>query len=61
MAEPRTGLLVDYGGVLTTDLFDSFGAFCADEGIDPDTVRQLFRHDEDARALLIDLETGALD
>jgi putative hydrolase of the HAD superfamily len=61
MPEARTGLVVDYGGVLTTNLFDSFGAFCADEGIDPDTVRKLFRHDEDARQLLIDLETGALE
>ena len=30
------GLLVDYGGVLTTDLFDSFRAFCELEGLAPD-------------------------
>ena len=43
------GLLVDFGGVLTTNVFDSFRAFCADEGLDPDTIKQLFR--EDPRAL----------
>ena len=29
----RTALLVDWGGVLTTDLFASFGAFCEQEGL----------------------------
>jgi epoxide hydrolase-like predicted phosphatase len=32
------GLLVDYGGVLTTNVFDSFRAFCQNEGLDPETV-----------------------
>lgn len=43
------GLLVDFGGVLTTNVFDSFRAFCEDEGLDPESVKRLFR--EDARAL----------
>jgi putative hydrolase of the HAD superfamily len=55
-----SGLLVDYGGVLTSNLFDSFGAFCAQEGIDPDTIGRSFREDRAARQLLIDLETGKL-
>jgi len=55
------GLLVDYGGVLTTSLFDSFGAFCTAEGLDPRTLVDSFRKDPDARALLIGLETGAID
>jgi epoxide hydrolase-like predicted phosphatase len=54
------GLLVDYGGVLTTDLFESFRAFCTAEGIEPDTVTQRFRRDPACRELLIGLETGAL-
>ena len=29
------GLLVDFGGVLTTNVFDSFKAFCEKEGLDP--------------------------
>jgi epoxide hydrolase-like predicted phosphatase len=34
----RTALLVDWGGVLTTNLFASFGAFCTAEGIAPETL-----------------------
>ncbi len=56
----HSGLLVDYGGVLTSNLFDSFRAFCELEGIAPDAVRRLFREDRAARQLLIDLETGKL-
>ena len=52
------GLLVDFGGVLTTNVFDSFKAFCVDEGLDPDTVRRLFREDPDALAELRRLEKG---
>lgn len=54
------GLLVDFGGVLTTNVFSSFAAFCRDEGIDADVVRQLFRSDPEARDLLERLETGEL-
>jgi len=56
----RDGLIVDWGGVMTTDVFASFEAFCRAEGMDPDTVRNRFRHDETARQLLFDLETGAI-
>ena len=45
---------------MTTDVFASFEAFCRAEGMDPDTVRNRFRHDETARQLLFDLETGAI-
>jgi epoxide hydrolase-like predicted phosphatase len=54
------GLLVDYGGVLTTDLFDSFRAFCELEGLAPDVVGRRFREDRGSRQLLIGLETGTL-
>ena len=54
------GLLVDYGGVLTTDLFDSFRSFCEREGLAPETVGQRFRNDPRSRELLIGLETGSL-
>jgi putative hydrolase of the HAD superfamily len=56
----RRGLIVDYGGVLTTDVFASFRAFCEAEGLAPDTVRDRFRSDPEARDLLARLETGAL-
>ncbi|GAA3242791.1 HAD family hydrolase [Dactylosporangium siamense] len=54
------GLLVDYGGVLTSDVFASFDAFCAREGLPPGTVRDLFRDDPTARSLLGGLEDGTL-
>jgi len=54
------GLLIDWGGVLTTDLFASFRAFCETEGLEPDAVGQIFRRDAACRDLLIAFETGAL-
>ncbi len=54
------GLLIDWGGVLTTDLFASFRSFCELEGLEPDAVRQAFRGDAACRDLLIAFETGAL-
>jgi putative hydrolase of the HAD superfamily len=54
----RDGLLIDFGGVMTSNVFDSFAAFCRDEGLPPDTVRDLFMQDRRAREALGDLETG---
>ena len=54
------GLLVDYGGVLTTNLFESFQAFCEQAGIEPTAVRRVFRQNREARDLLIGLETGRI-
>jgi putative hydrolase of the HAD superfamily len=59
-ADPRRGLLVDFGGVLTTNVFGSFEAFCRAEGLQPDAVAQRFREDPHARELLFDLEVGKL-
>jgi putative hydrolase of the HAD superfamily len=56
----RKGLLVDFGGVLTTNVFESFQAFCAAEGLAPGTVRDRFRADPEAQRLLFDLEEGRL-
>jgi epoxide hydrolase-like predicted phosphatase len=54
------GLLVDYGGVLTSNLFDSFRAFCVNEGLEADEIGRRFRSDPACRRLLIDLETGTM-
>jgi putative hydrolase of the HAD superfamily len=54
------GLLVDYGGVLTTNVFASFQAFCTDEGIDPDRMTGLFRSSPEALAAVRSLEKGEL-
>jgi epoxide hydrolase-like predicted phosphatase len=52
------GLLVDFGGVLTTNVFDSFRAFGEQEGLDPQTVKRAFREDPEALGLLRELERG---
>ncbi|MHB8241638.1 MAG: HAD family hydrolase [Solirubrobacteraceae bacterium] len=57
----RTGLLIDWGGVLTTNLFASFHAHCLQAGIDPKELAGRFRRDPAARELLIALETGELE
>jgi putative hydrolase of the HAD superfamily len=46
--------------VLTSDVFESFRAFCELEGLPPDTVKDRFRSDPRARELLIGLEDGTL-
>jgi putative hydrolase of the HAD superfamily len=61
VAAERSAVLLDWGGVMTGDLFGSFRAFCAAEGLDPDGLANLFRHDRDARALLIDFECGRVE
>jgi putative hydrolase of the HAD superfamily len=55
------GLLVDFGGVLTTNVFDSFRDFCVGEGLDPSTIKGLFRENPEALRLVRALETGEID
>ncbi len=57
---PRTALLIDWGGVLTTNLFTSFQAHCLRAEIDPQKLMGRFRNDPEARNLLIALEKGEL-
>lgn len=60
MAIKPRGLLLDFGGVLTTEIWSSFDAFCRAEGLPEGTVRRLFRDDPDALADLRLLETGEI-
>ena len=53
-------VLFDFGGVLTTPVWDSFAAFCRSEGLDPEAIRNLFRTDPGALEDLRGLETGAV-
>lgn len=55
------GLLIDWGGVLTTSMLASFDAFSRREGLGEHAVRKAFRDDPEARAALIDLESGAIE
>jgi putative hydrolase of the HAD superfamily len=57
----RSGLLIDWGGVLTTNLFASFHDYCVQSEIDPQELVTRFRKDGEFRALLIALEEGALN
>lgn len=58
---PHRGLLVDFGGVLTSNVFAAFAAFAQAEGLAPEAVAESFRRDREARGLLKDLESGAID
>jgi epoxide hydrolase-like predicted phosphatase len=57
----HTALLVDFGGVLTTSVWDSFADFCREKDLDEDAVKRLFRTDPEAMACLRGLETGKLE
>ena len=62
MAEaPARGLLFDWGGVLTTNLFAGFSEFCREEGIDPGLIRETFLSNPEGQQALFDFETGKLD
>jgi putative hydrolase of the HAD superfamily len=54
------GLLVDFGGVLTSNVFESFRDFCVAEGLDPDAIKRLLREDPGALELVRGLESGAI-
>jgi hypothetical protein len=54
----RRGLLIDWGGVLTSNVFESFAAFCTAEGLQEDAVKDAFSGDPAARTLLADFESG---
>ena len=60
-APRRRGLIVDWGGVMTTSVFAAFDAFCRAEGLPAGRVASVFRDDPEGRALLVDLECGRLD
>jgi epoxide hydrolase-like predicted phosphatase len=53
--------LIDWGGVLTSNLFASFHAYCIQAEIDPQALVERFRADPQFRELLISLEKGELD
>jgi putative hydrolase of the HAD superfamily len=54
------GLLVDFGGVLTTNIWDGFDEFCRAEDLEEGAVREMFKRDPNALADLRLLETGEI-
>ncbi len=57
-----SGLLVDFGGVLTTSVIESFGAFCEMEGIEQQTfLRTLLTAAREPESPFAAIEIGAID
>lgn len=54
------GLLVDFGGVLTTNVFQSFRKFCIAEGLHEDAFKDLLKANPEVKANLRKLETNQL-
>jgi putative hydrolase of the HAD superfamily len=55
---PRRALLIDYGGVLTTNVYQAFQEFATREGLAADAVVAALYSGPAARQLLIGLEEG---
>jgi len=58
MSLPYPALILDFGGVITTNFHAALRTFCVREGLAPDALEQLFRDDPVVRAFLIDAERG---
>lgn len=56
----RSALLIDWGGVLTSNLFVSFHEYCLRNEIDSEQLVTSFRSNPDFRELLIALEKGQI-
>ena len=54
------GLVLDFGGVLTTNFFAPFRAFCRRHGLPPDTIQDLMSRDPDGRELWHRVERGEI-
>jgi putative hydrolase of the HAD superfamily len=54
------GLLLDFGGVVTTDFFASLGAYCERLGLPHDSFRNLVTTDPTGRELYHQVERGEL-
>jgi putative hydrolase of the HAD superfamily len=52
---------MDFGGVLTTNMWEGFDEFCRTEGLEQGMVRDLFKHEPEALADLRLLETGEIE
>ena len=61
MTDAHRGLLIDAGGVLITDPFASFDAFCARAGLPPTPFLQRYRESPELGSLMHRLEVGELE
>lgn len=60
-AGPRSALLIDFGGVLTSPITDAFAAVSRAAALEPDRALSLLKHHEGARSALAEHEVGRLD
>ncbi|HET6188051.1 MAG TPA: HAD family phosphatase, partial [Trebonia sp.] len=54
------GLILDFGGVVTTDLFAELSAFCVQEGLEPGAFARVLRDDQEGRRAFEDVEAGKI-
>lgn len=55
---PAGALLIDFGGVLTSNIFDSFDEFAVQAGADPGLIRDLFHQEKSLQDALVKHERG---
>jgi putative hydrolase of the HAD superfamily len=54
------GLILDFGGVVTTDLFAELSAFCVREGLDPDAFVRVLHDDPEGIEAFAAVEAGKI-
>ncbi|MGH3907633.1 MAG: HAD family hydrolase [Pseudonocardiaceae bacterium] len=54
------GLVLDFGGVLTTPFECALRSYCVRDGLAPDALEKIFNLDEGAQGALLDLERGRI-
>ncbi|MFZ0079730.1 MAG: HAD family phosphatase [Trebonia sp.] len=54
------GLILDFGGVVTTDLFAELSAFCVREGLEPGAFARVLRDHQEGRHAFEDVEAGKI-
>lgn len=54
------GLILDFGGVVTTDLYAELSAFSVREGLAPDAIARVLRDDPEGREAFAAVEAGKI-
>ena len=54
------GLILDFGGVVTTDLYAEMSAFCVREGLAPDAAVRALRDPAEGREAITAVEAGTI-
>lgn len=59
-ASPYHGLLFDFSGVLTTDLFVGYRSLCRDQGLPENALFDFLTQDDEGHRLLVNVEQGVI-